>query len=60
MCLRYDIIHIVLRNFVIQIGYLRGFLFKFVDFLYSRSELFDRIIKVISSENIFFSTSFDV
>ena len=39
---------------------LRGLLFKFVDFLYSRSELFDRVIKVISSENIFFSLSFDV
>ena len=25
---------------------------KFVDFLYSRSEVFDRVIKVISSENI--------
>ena len=35
-----------------------GLLFKFVDFLYSRSELFDRVIKVISSENIFFSPFF--
>ena len=39
---------------------IRGLLFKFVDFLYSRSELFDRVIKVISSENKFFSLSFDV
>ena len=35
-------------------------LFKFVDFLYSISEVFDRVTKVISSENIFFSLSFDV
>ena len=35
-------------------------LFKFVDFLYSRSEVFDRVIIVISSENVFFSLSFDV
>ena len=27
--------------------HIRGLLFKFVDFLYSRSELFDRVIKVI-------------
>ena len=40
--------------------YIRGLLFKFVDFLYSRPEVFDRVIKVISSENIFFSLSFDV
>ena len=32
----------------------RGLLFKFVDFLYSRSEVFDRVIRVISSENAFF------
>ena len=38
----------------------RGLLFKFVDFLYSRSEVFDTVLKVISSENIFFSLSFDV
>ena len=38
----------------------RGLLFKFVDFLYSRSKVFDRVIKIISSENIFFSQSFDV
>ena len=38
----------------------RGLLFKFVDFLYSRSEVFDRVLNVISSENIFFSLSFDV
>ena len=29
------------------VSYLRGLLFKFVDFLYSRSELVDRVIKVI-------------
>ena len=40
--------------------YIRGLLFKFVDFLYSRSEVFDRVIIVISSENVFFSLSFDV
>ena len=28
-------------------AHVRGLLFKFVDFLYSRSELFDRVIKVI-------------
>ena len=39
---------------------IRGLLFKFVDFLYSRSEVFDLVIKVISSENIFFSLSFHV
>ena len=39
---------------------IRGLLFKFVDFLYSRSEVFDLVIKVVSSENIFFSLSFDV
>ena len=42
----------------IKIGHIRGLLFKFVDFLYSRSKVFDRVIKVISSEkseNIFFS-----
>ena len=38
----------------------RGLLFKFVDFLYSRSEVFDRVVIVISSENVFFSLSFDV
>ena len=38
----------------------RGLLFKFVDFLYSRSEVFARVIRVISSENVFFSLSFDV
>ena len=38
----------------------RGLLLKFVDFLYSRSKVFDIVIKVISSENIFFSQSFDV
>ena len=53
-------------NAIIRIGYgcfyvkIRGLLFKFVDFLYSRSELFDGVIKVTSSENIFFSLSFDV
>ena len=40
--------------------YIRGLLFKFVDFLYSRSEVFNRVMKVISFENIFFSLSFDV
>ena len=40
--------------------YLRGLLFKFVDFLYSRSEVFDTVLKVILSENKFFSLSFDV
>ena len=35
--------------------FLRGLLFKIVDFLYSRSEVFDTVLKVISSENIFFS-----
>ena len=39
---------------------IRGLLFKFVDFLYSRSEVFDRVLNVISSENIFFSLPFDV
>ena len=39
---------------------IRRLLFKFVDFLYSRSEVFDLVIKVISSENIFFSLSFNV
>ena len=38
----------------------RGLLFKFVDFLQSISEVFDRVIKDISSEKIFFSLSFDV
>ena len=32
---------------------LRGLLFKFVDFLYSRSEVFNTVLNVISSENIF-------
>ena len=32
----------------------RGLLFKFVDFLHSSSEVFDRVIRVISSENVFF------
>ena len=40
--------------------HLRGLLFKFVDFLYSRSESFDMVLNVISSKNIFFSLSFDV
>ena len=39
---------------------LRGLLFKFVDFLYSRSEVLGRVLNVISSENIFFPLSFDV
>ena len=40
--------------------YIRGLLFKFVYFLYSRSEVFDRVLNVISSENIFYSLYFDV
>ena len=40
--------------------HVRGLLFKFVDFLYNRSEVFDRVLKVISSETIFFSLPFDV
>ena len=43
---------------VICIWEVRGLLFKFVDFLYSRSEVFNRVMKVISSENI--CLSFDV
>ena len=39
---------------------IRGLLFKFVDFLYSRSVVFNRVMKVISSENICLSLSFDV
>ena len=39
---------------------IRGLLFKFVDFLYSRSEVFYRVLKVISSDKIVFSLSFDV
>ena len=37
----------------------RGLLFKFVDFLYSSPEVFDRVLKVISlsSDNILFSLS---
>ena len=41
-------------------AHIRGLLFKFVDFLYIRSEVFDRVLKVKSSENIFFSLSIDV
>ena len=39
---------------------IRELLLKFVDFLDSRSEVFDRVIKVIQSKNIFFSLSLDV
>ena len=34
-----------------NVKYLRGLLFKFVDFLYSRSKTFDTVLKVISSES---------
>ena len=37
-----------------------GLLFKFVDFLYNKSEVFNSVLKVISSEKILFSLSFDV
>ena len=42
------------------IVHIRGLSFKFVDFFYSRSEVFNRVINVIPSENIFFSLSFDI
>ena len=32
--------------------FVRELLFKFKDFLYSRSEVFDRVIKVVSSVNL--------
>ena len=32
-------------------GHIRGLLFTFVYFLYSRSDVFDRVIKVLSSGN---------
>ena len=48
------------QSFKSHLGYIRGLLFKFVDFLYSRSEDFYTALKVKSSENIFVSLSFDV
>ena len=46
-----------------QLIHIQGLLFKFVDFLYSRLlrlDVFNRVIKVIPSKNIFFSLSVDV
>ena len=55
------ILHLcVIHTFNVRYLAIRGLLFKFVDFLYSRSEVFDRVLNVISSKNIFFSLSFDV
>ena len=52
--------HLKITIFTAVKNAVRGLLFKFVDFLYSRSEVFDRVIKIISSEKIFFSLSFEV
>ena len=41
-------------------GIVRRLLFKFVDFLYSRLAVLDRVLNIISLENIFFCLSFDV
>ena len=39
--------------------YIRGLLFKFVDFLYNRSHLLNKETKITSSETIFFYLSDD-
>ena len=42
---------LIIENLCIAFLYVLS-IFMFVDFLYSRSEVFDRVLKVISSDNI--------